>query len=170
LASLHLFSNTDERGDVASSIRIMPSPMTRVGCANFGDFQCAMLGFAGRGDRFDRIAIDTHGNPGLISFGKEGLDAGTFVNFSRQIIVPLCDPGAHVYFSGCNVAEGDEGWGFLRAAGYFFLRGSGGRVSGWTSLGFTQGLFDTGHTYHLWGKVRTAYCGADGQCIGYAEK
>ena len=69
-----------------------------------------------------------------------------------------------IYFDGCNVAEGKDGWDFLAAAGETFLR-SGGITMGWTSLG--SGMpgwvpFIGGHTEHFWGDTKVIQFGPGG--------
>ncbi|HVI84945.1 MAG TPA: hypothetical protein VNA86_06500, partial [bacterium] len=69
---------------------------------------------------------------------------------------------ARIYFDGCDVADGQRGVRFLRAAGRVFLKGMGGEVMGWNSFGL--GIpgwvpFIGGHTVHPGGhlvKVRFA--------------
>ena len=99
---------------------------------------------------FDRVVMQTHGSPGRVWFGNDGINYKTwesdftgfdsiFPNFTR------------LYFDGCNVAEGGDGTEFLRAAGYVFLKRGGGDVFGWTTLGMAVPghipIFG-GHTLH----------------------
>ena len=76
------------------------------------------------GWRFNRVLFETHGGPGVIGMGEDGIDA----RWMRAVLAgrgyeTFCEAGTRLYFNGCNVAEGDAGWDFLRAAAEVFLIG-----------------------------------------------
>jgi hypothetical protein len=84
------------------------------------------------GMTFQNAIFTTHGGPGRIRFGDaNGNERLTpHVLFSRynagryERLFP--SKGARMYFDGCNVAAGEEGWLFLEAAARTFLRQAGG--------------------------------------------
>jgi len=124
---------------------------------------------AAGGQRFAQILFETHGSPGVIGFGDESICAGWLrENLKTRHYETLCLPDTKVYFNGCNVAEGDEGWDFLEAAGEVFLRTEGGTVFGQNSLGWGNPF--NGHVVHFWGKVRTVYVAKGGFITARAEK
>jgi len=102
--------------------------------------------------RYDRVLFETHGAPGWIGMGKHGIDARWMRSLGNRHYDSFCDPGTRLYFNGCNVAEGDAGWDFLRGAAEVFLIGRGGVCFGHTSTGFADPL--TGHVVHPWGDTR----------------
>jgi hypothetical protein len=101
---------------------------------------------------YDRIVFETHGAPGKIGMGKHVINARWLRSLSNRHYGYFCDVGARLYFNGCNVAEGDEGWDFLRAAAEVFLISRGGVCFGHTSIGWSDPL--TGHVVHPWGDTR----------------
>src|SRR5262249_31480945 len=119
------------------------------------------------GKRFTRAVFDTHGNSGGITFNGQWLTADvlrdSFEGRGYDTLFPFM---GRIYFSGCNVAEGDAGWSFLEAAARAFLRRGGGVAFGHTSKGFAVtdwaaafggALFAWkygGHVLHLTGESR----------------
>jgi hypothetical protein len=125
--------------------------------------------------RFDRVLFETHGSPGVIVMGEDGIDA----RWMRAVLggrhyESFCEIGTRLYFNGCNVAEGNAGWDFLRAAAEVFLIGRGGIAFGHTSKGFANPL--DGHVVHPWGDTRhvvmepggDAYNPGRGGAVGHA--
>lgn len=113
---------------------------------------------------FDRVLFQTHGNKGMIFFGDTAVKADDFSGIvdGSEVMFPTW---TRVYFDGCNVADGDEGWVFLEAVGKALLKKAGGAAYGWTSAGI--GLpgwipFIGGHTGHPFGDVRLVSFGAGG--------
>jgi len=91
----------------------------------------------------DRVTFQSavfmfHGGSGKLR--ADGDDFGVkqwqwyFANHGHERLFPNAD--SRLYFPGCDVADGEEGWKFLEAAGSVLLRGHGGLSYGWTSLGF----------------------------------
>jgi hypothetical protein len=109
-------------------------------------------GIVKSGWRFDRVLFETHGGPGVIEFGGEGIDARWMRSLNGRGYETIFQAGTKLYFNGCNVAEGDDGWDFLRAAAEVFLIGRGGIAFGHTSAGFANPL--DGHVVHPWGDTR----------------
>ncbi len=104
---------------------------------------------------FDDVVFTTHGNEGMIFFGNEVIRWSDWyssewygVGFDR--LFP--GPNTKIYFAGCNVGAGTNGWKFLEASVRTLCRSSGGVSIGWTSLGFSW--FPSGHAKHLWGSTR----------------
>ncbi|MGH6928215.1 MAG: hypothetical protein ACREEV_07855 [Dongiaceae bacterium] len=88
---------------------------------------------------FDRCVFTTHGNKGMIFFA----DSHNYVDVERlgklagrgyERIFPTF---SRIYFTGCNVAESDAGWAFLRKAGEIFLRLGGGYVFAHDTKGYS---------------------------------
>lgn len=90
---------------------------------------------------FGRAVFHTHGNKGYIAFGHvKGNVALTATVLSKEFAgrqyEKLFTYNARIYFNGCNVAGGNEGWGFLEAAGSTFLGWLGGTTFAHTSKGY----------------------------------
>lgn len=128
-----------------------------------------------QGLTFNRCVFTTHGNAGMIFFSGEALNSerlGRLVGRGYEKIFPTF---SNIYFSGCNVAEDDAGWAFLRKAGEVFLRVSGGYVFAYDSLGFGFGHpiaagplgfgFLKGKVVHPWGEVRGYVISAGGHVL-----
>ena len=116
-----------------------------------------LRGLIQEGYIFDDVVFTTHGNEGMIFFGDEVLRWKDWygpewysVGFDRLF------PGQNtkIYFAGCNVAAGTDGWKFLEASVRTLSRNSGGVSIGWTSSGFDW--LPSGHMKHLWGSTREA--------------
>lgn len=114
-----------------------------------------LRGLIREGYIFDNAVFTTHGYDGVIWFGEQFLSWKDWyspewygVGFERLF------PGSHtkIYFGGCNVAAGADGWKFLEASVRTLCRGSGGVSMGWTSSGFDW--LPSGHMKHFWGSTR----------------
>ena len=108
---------------------------------------------------FRRVLWNTHGSPGYLKFGAQGLTSRVlreqFAGNGYEQLFPL---PAKMYFAGCDVAGDNPGWTFLESVGRVFLHG-GGYTVGWTSFGiglewvvFRRLL--TSHIVHPSGDVR----------------
>ena len=96
--------------------------------------------------KFGRVAFNTHGQSGQINFSNGSyIDALTLKSDFRGY-VGLFSANTRIYFGGCNVAEGDDGWEFLETAADVFLSASGGVTFAYTSLGF---LFRNGLLFFI---------------------
>jgi hypothetical protein len=134
--------------------------------------------FLSEGRTFKRVMFETEGGAGAIFFGEEKgnsqIDSSvlskTFVGYQALFPNP-----ARMYFSGCNVADKEEGWRFLETAGRVFFRRGGGVTFGWTSKGFAVGsnligvlsgpvfmLANAGKVWHPWGDARYVWTLAGG--------
>ena len=115
--------------------------------------------FLSKGMVFHRMLFQTHGDSGVIWFDNDYIEPDNWrKSFARGGYDKLFPTYARIYFDGCDVADGDKGVEFLRAAGRVFLKGMGGEVTGWTSFGL--GLpgwipFIGGHTVHPSGHIVT---------------
>jgi hypothetical protein len=118
--------------------------------------------------QFDRILFETHGSPGIIGFGHQGINATWLLAVVPHQWANLTTPGARVYFNGCNVAEGPVGWRFLEAAAAVFLAVGGGEVFGQTSVGIMNPF--NGHVVHLWGSTRRLYVARGGRITSRVEQ
>lgn len=107
------------------------------------------------GRTFDRILFETHGGTGIIGFDDPtDIDAAWWSRIKNRYN-RLTTTDARVYFNGCNVAEGEEGWRFLEAAAGVFLTKGGGQIFGQNSSGFANPF--NGHTVHFWGSTRSVF-------------
>lgn len=67
----------------------------------------------------------------MIFFNHEPITAAVLRNvFARRGYHQLFSNRTKLYFDGCNVADGNDGWDFLAAAGEAFLRNRGGIAHG----------------------------------------
>lgn len=163
MASLHIYNDSPDFSDRATSDRDMPGPLTRIGCPTRDAFIQAIGGLWGRGSRFSRIVFDTHGNSGSIFFNHQPINADWWTRSAGVAPVALGTAGGRAYFSGCSVAGGEEGWNFLTEAARCIFKGVGGQTVGWTSTGFANPW--NGHTVHLWGDARTVFLAPDGRVL-----
>jgi len=160
MPSLHIYNDSPAFSDRATNGRDMPAPLTRIGCTDGAAFDTAISGLWASGGRFDRIAIDTHGNSGAIYFGDDRIDACWWQRLASSAPSAIGTAGGHAYFSGCNVADTEKGWEFLTEAARLIFRGVTGRATGWTSSGIANPI--NGHTLHFWGSARTVFLREDG--------
>lgn len=106
-----------------------------------------------RGIRFQNAIFTGHGNKGVIFFGKEWIMRETwYTQFYNKGFDNLFLPNAMIYFTGCRVAGGSKGWGFLEAAARSLTGLNGGTAQAWTSLGFYTPFRN--HVSHVWGDTR----------------
>lgn len=124
-----------------------------------GELKYELIKLLKSGVIFQNAVFTTHGNSGMIFFADRYIDANElyhgFYHDGLERLFPF--KNAKVYFGGCNVAEGDDGWGFLKAAALTFLRYAGGSAIGWTSAGFSAPTWVPwvgGHQGHAWGDTR----------------
>ena len=104
---------------------------------------------------YKRIVFDTHGNRGRIFFTHQAMDWGGAKSIlGKYSYTKIFSEFTKIYFSGCNVADDDDGWLFLQEIAKHLCRTGGGLVIGWTSLGLGT-RFSWPHTAkHLWGEAR----------------
>src|SRR5205085_10190846 len=92
------------------------------------------------GVTFQNAVFAFHGKPGTLRANGDDFGARQwrlyFAGHGHERLFP--SPLSKIYFPGCDVAAGEEGWKFLEAAGSVLLRGLGGLAYGWTSLGFAM--------------------------------
>jgi len=161
---LHVYDSSDSRIVETAATRGVHD---RLGAANGKDLLTGLDGLVAAGSMFDRILFETHGAPGRIYFGSDYLDAYSWGTFLDYNFAALTTRNARVYFNGCNVAEGKEGWAFLDSVVPVLLRPGGGQVFGQTSLGFAN--FFNGHVIHFWGTTRRVFADATGTITGREE-
>jgi hypothetical protein len=120
------------------------------------------------GVRFENCIFTTHGYPGGIWFGETWIDAEVwYKQFYDRGYGPLFLKNAKLYFAGCNVADGADGWKFLEAAARSLLRVNGGTAMAWTSSGFAGPW--SGHMRHFWGDTRQVMVLAGGTELRFFE-
>lgn len=135
--------------------------------SNGNELQPRLDRLLGAGFVFDRILFETHGSPGRIYFGNTHIHAGYWQS-ARGRWNQLVTPNARIYFNGCNVAEGNDGWAFLEAAAGTFMTSGGGEVFGQTSRGFGNPF--NGHVVHLWGSTRRLFVDNYGRIVEHFEQ
>jgi hypothetical protein len=162
---LHIFDSSDRRIVQTAGAR---GVVNKLPIADGNDFVSSMDALVASGDTFDRILFETHGSPGRIYFGGKYISSGFLRGCTPRHYTRLTTPNARVYFNGCNVAAGSEGWDFLEAAAALFVTPGGGEVFGQTSLGFGNPF--NGHVVHFWGVTRTLYVAQDGSILERFEQ
>jgi hypothetical protein len=91
--------------------------------------------FLAKGIVFDRMLIQAHGDSGLIWLGNDPFYDTSWPDLEKKGYDKLFPTYARIYFDACDVADGEDGEKFLRAAGRVFLKGMGGEVFGWNAFG-----------------------------------
>jgi hypothetical protein len=123
-------------------------------------------GLVANGNTFTRVLFQTHGHSGGIWFGDDFITSYAFATPDFLGKYERLFPNrTKMYFDGCNVAAGDDGWNFLAESGRVLLRLGGGITMGYTSLGIAMPSFVpfiSGHTVHLTGNLRAIQFGAGG--------
>jgi len=157
MSLLHIYDSNDSRIVQTANTR---GAVNRLPISNANNLTAQLDGLVAGNRSFGRILFETHGSPGRIYFGNLYIDA----NFWRSIrgrYNLLTTTNCRIYFNGCNVAEGSNGWAFLEAAAGVFITSGGGEVFGQTSVGFGNPF--NGHVVHLWGNTRTLYIDQNGR-------
>lgn len=155
---LHIYDSSDLRVRQTAATR---GAANMLGIGKLADLGPALDKLVRQGHYFERILFETHGGPGRIWFDTGRLTAGYWQARRGRRWGHLVTTNARIYFNGCNVAEGPNGWKFLEAAAEVFMKPGGGSIFGQTSFGFGNPF--TGNTVHLWGKTRTLYVDAKGR-------
>ena len=78
-----------------------------IGVSNWAEFGRALDGLAAQGKTFDRVVISTHGNEGVISFGKDAVNAATWGTVANRGWEKIFPSYTRIYFTGCHVAGND---------------------------------------------------------------
>jgi hypothetical protein len=165
MALLHIYDASDSRIRQTADAR---GAVHRLPIIDAGDLVPALDAMKDSGEYFDRVLFETHGSPGRIYFGNAYIDATWVRGLIPRGYTSLTTANARVYFNGCNVAEGDDGWSFLEAAVGVFLTPGGGEVFGQTSVGFGNPF--NGHVVHLWGATRRLYVDPTGRIVERFEQ
>lgn len=148
MALLHIYDSSDSQIVQTANQR---GAANRLAISD-GNNLCAELDrLLASGVIFDRILFETHGSPGKIYFGKNYIGAAYWRTIPGRFN-NLAAVSTRIYFNGCNVAEGADGWSFLESVVSVFMTSGGGEVFGQTSLGFGNPF--NGHVVHLWGSTR----------------
>ncbi len=157
MSLLHIYDSSDWRIRETAWAR---GGDHQVPLASGNDFVSAMDALVAAGSSYDRVLFETHGSPGMIVFGSVGINAAFLRTLVPRYYTRITTQNARIYFNGCNVAEGKEGWDFLEAAAQVFITPGGGQVFGQTSLGFGNPF--NGHVVHLWGDTRSLFVDISG--------
>ncbi len=117
------------------------------------------------------VIFNTHGSPGHVSLPKGSLTAKEASLLRHNI--PILQKNASIFFSGCNVGEGQKGRDFLISIGKNMLFGVGGCVGACDSATFSGffsifSLSDT--TWKFWGKVRILFFDNTGKILKEIER
>lgn len=132
-------------------------------CGSLNELREIFDGLIRRQVRISRLLFDTHGKPGQVDFGNQGLAVCNINGWlESRNYEKVFNANARIMCNGCNVGEGASGSAFLARMGQLLL-GSGGIIKGWTSVGFAS-LTD-GHVMHLWGDVKTITINRSGQVV-----
>jgi hypothetical protein len=102
-----------------------------------------------KGETFKRALFFTHGDPGLIIFNKtSNITSGNILDIfePQKQYERLFPEYSRIYFDGCRVAAGIEGWAFPEAIGKVFLKLKGGLTSGFIGWGVGIWYVGTLHT------------------------
>jgi hypothetical protein len=156
VASTKLFIYSADDKDQAED-RFDPGDVVELPASSVDELQKGLERLVTDGFTFDRVLVQTHGRPGEIIFGNESLWHYLLDRDFAGRYEKLFPTRTKIYFDGCNVARGDQGWRFLESAGKVLLRSGGGIVMGWTSYGYAYSSwipFIGGHTVHWRGSVR----------------
>ncbi|HEX5431365.1 MAG TPA: hypothetical protein VFW83_05330 [Bryobacteraceae bacterium] len=134
------------------------SGVTTVPAGSAAELQRSLADLVAKGQTFNKVVFQTHGNSGMIFFNHVPITASDFrSSFAGKGYDRLFPRKTKIYFDGCVVAQGSAGWDFLVAAGETFLRGPGGLTMAYTSVG--SGIpgwvpLIGGHTEHFTGNLR----------------
>jgi hypothetical protein len=184
---LYIYDATNSLMKGVASVNSDGNLLTRLGIrGGLAELRRELSRLVAQGWVFQRAVFNTHGNAGVIAFDNADTGNTDFLhhyevksmlgssNYDRLFPYQF----TRIYFSGCNVAEGDEGWAFLTAAGEALLKNSdGGSTFGWTSKGFGMtwwtplvlNSFATslaaGNVVHVWGDVRVVIFGHGGRVL-----
>ena len=151
MALLHIFDSSDS-GIVETANR--RSAEKKLPISDMSDLRYYLDKLKGEGKVFDRILFETHGKPGKILFNHVAVDRPYWLEIPGRYN-SFTAPFARIYFNGCNVGEGEEGWRFLEAAARVFMPTTSGEVFAHTSMGFGNPYGS--HTFHFWGDTNTIY-------------
>jgi hypothetical protein len=165
VALLHLYASDDPNILLTADRR---GASNRFPVAGVDDLILTLDGLVRNARRFDRILFETHGGPGYINFRGQSIDADWWREAQGRNWGNLTTANARVYFNGCRVAAGSDGWAFLGAVAAILLNPGGGEVFGQTSRGF--GNLFTGHVVHLWGQTRKVIVGPNGRILRRVEE
>lgn len=164
MALLHIYDSSDRM--IVQTVNSRGGA-NRLAIPNANNFLPAMDALLATGATYDRILFETHGSPGRILFNKVYIDAAWWLSIPGRFN-RLTTPNSRIYFNGCNVAEGANGWSFLEAAAGVFMQTGGGQIFGQTSMGFGNPF--NGHVVHLWGSTRTLFIDATGRIVERFEQ
>jgi hypothetical protein len=123
------------------------------------------------GETFQRALFETHGGVGHISFDGERIDADVLRSMYRGRGYEKIFPWAlsKIYFNGCAIADGNDGWSFLDTAGSVFLRMAGGVTLAQTGPGriVLPWAVMTGHVVHFSADTCYSFILAGGAVAGH---
>lgn len=137
MQKLYIYDSTDSLDKMQASGRFDGKKnITTMGVISVDDLILNLNGLVLANKKFNKVIVQTHGNSGVIGFGKQRITSDILKSkFSGKNYHKIFSDNAHLHFDGCNVAEGKDGWEFLTNAGKIFLYTGGGTCSAWTNLG-----------------------------------
>jgi hypothetical protein len=126
-------------------------------CASADELEAGLDRLVAKRAVFDRVLVQTHGEPGMIRFGDDAHPdrlywsyfGSAIKNKGYEALFPLF---TKIYFDGCNVGTGQKGDDFLEAVGGTLLRKAGGITMAFENAGYAPSAwipFIGGHTLHL---------------------
>lgn len=102
IPALHIYHSDGSVSSLATATHDITGPVTRIGCCDNASSVALFQRFPAASPQFDRIIIDTHGSPSEIGFGDDATFHDGWFCDQRS----FASPGAHILFSGRNVADG----------------------------------------------------------------
>lgn len=129
MSLLHIY---DSNSGIISMFAMELGGGNRVGVADVSKLTDSLDELSNSGTSFDRIIFTTHGSPGSIYFGESDV-SDLYWRGKRGRFVEIASNTASIYFNGCDVAEGNQGWLFLEAVAGAFMSTKSGRVMGQTA-------------------------------------
>lgn len=157
MAMVHIYDDNPSTrlgmdNSVANGANTRSEDRIRKPVKTFDEMRKALDDLLAANTSVSRLLIETHGTPGRIYLGGSAIGHNVVEDwFANRGYERMFSGSANVVFNGCNVAESDDGWLFLEKFGNALLNLNGGRITGWTSAGFSNPV--DGHVVHLWGKA-----------------
>jgi hypothetical protein len=169
---LFIFDTADEDNFDQAVVRFKPHEVEWIGANGEDELLAGLDKLVRKQATFDRVLVQTHGEPGVLKFGKYDLWSWILQrDYAPRAYYKLFPVFTKFYFDGCNVGAGGRGDSFLTAVGETFFRLGGGQASAWTSPGYVYGWlpFVGSHTYHWTGDLKTmTFMPATGKAIRVA--
>ncbi len=164
MALLHIYDSSDKGIVLTANVR---GSANKLPITDANKLESELLSLISAGSRFSQILFETHGVSGKIFFNGVSINADYWKTCKGRFN-SLTTANARIYFNGCNVATGADGWKFLESAAGAFISSGGGEVFGQTSFGIGNPL--NGHVVHLWGTTRRLFIDNNGRIVERFEQ